>query len=72
MKFDSSENDGWLYIAAGLGNNPLNEKYVLQQISNDKNIDKLHEQWQQHRKTITKWVDTQPTHFQYLKDNIYS
>ena len=72
MKFDSSENDGLLYIAAGLGNNPLNEKYVLQQISNDKNVDKLHEQWQQHRKTIMKWVDNQPTHYQFLKDNIYS
>lgn len=61
----SSGSVGLLYIAAGFGWRPTN------QISNA-NTDVFHEQWQTDKEELYNWMSIQPTHYQYLKESIYS
>ena len=50
---------------AGFGWRPTN------QISNA-NTDVFHEQWQTNKEELLNWMSIQPTHYQYLKESIYS
>ena len=61
----SSKSVGLLYIAAGFGWRPTN------QISNA-NTDVFHEKWQTDKEELYNWMSIQPTHYQYLKESIYS
>ena len=69
----SPRNDGYIFISTGLGLSPLNDAFLSEPhgFPRTENLDILHENWQGHRKSIEEWVDNQPTHYQYLKDNIY-
>ena len=61
----SSGSVGLLYIAAGLGWKPTNQ--IL-----NANTDVFHEQWQTDKEELLNWMSIQPTHYQYLKESIYS
>ena len=67
-------NDGFIFISTGLGISPLNNAFLSEPYGFplSENLNILHENWQEHKKRIEEWVDNQPTHYQYLKDSIYS
>ena len=72
----ASEGGGILYIAAGMGHNCINkahEEYlsVLYQESPEL-TPKVLKAWQEHRKTLMEHVDTLPTHYKFLQENIYN
>lgn len=66
---------GIVYIAAGMGYNPIDV------VNKDFTDNKYHEldgyeesvygTWLQHKEEVMKEIDSLPTHYQFLKDNIY-
>ena len=70
LNFNSSNNSGIIYIAAGLGLNPINDAF-LSETPPDDMLTMLHHQWQTNKKMIIEYLKDLPSHYQYLKDNIY-
>ncbi len=65
--------EGLLYIAAGMDNRPLTDTLYKERSDKDRRsvVESVHVNWQQERKFMLEWVKDQPSHYQYLKDNIY-
>jgi tryptophan halogenase len=74
-KFPSTTPDGKIFIAIGMGLNPVSK--AIAEMEAYRHDHALHT-WQEVRKTyesrkesINKHIDTLPTHYEFLRDNIY-
>lgn len=67
--------EGTYYIAAGMGYNPadktrydfISKLHNLDEYMPEKSMDK----WQEHKRSVMKIIDRLPTHYEFLKKNIY-
>ena len=70
-----TELDGLLYIVSGLGFRPITEDLYKEKIrehpEQEARVISNHEKYQEHKKSVLEWVDQQPSHYQYLLENIY-
>ena len=57
--------DGLLYIGVGMNCQPYHIPDVL-------DLESIHLRYIRDRENMIEWVKQQPSHYQYLKDNIYS
>jgi len=76
--YNLEQHSGSIYIAAGLGYRPFSEGMFEERMSADKDPDRwtetledIHTKYQQDRKVMMDWVDKLPSHYEYLRDNIY-
>lgn len=71
--FDSRDLEGCIYIASGLGYRPINEHLYNEKMDDDRrnNIKEAHRLYQQDRQIMIDWVERLPSHYEYLRDNIY-
>lgn len=69
----SSGFEGCVYIAAGLGYRPINEHLYREKLEENRleTIRNIHSLYQQDRQVMIDWVDKLPSHYEYLRDNIY-
>jgi hypothetical protein len=72
------QHSGSIYIAAGQGYRPFSEGMYHEKKSTTPQLDEwendihdIHTKYQQDRKTMIDWVDQLPSHYEYLRDNIY-
>jgi hypothetical protein len=73
--FDNNSMSGIIYIAAGMGYNPvdlnkvryLNGKYG----ETEEDHTKVYENWLEHREEVMAYIDTLETHYQFLERTIY-
>ena len=74
-RFDNNMG-GIIYIAAGMGYNPVDPKFVSfedTRVFETPEIRKIvYDKWIEHRDEVLKHIDTLPTHYQFLKDTIYN
>tara|TARA_B100001248_G_scaffold255632_1_gene235624 strand:- start:3657 stop:4163 length:507 start_codon:yes stop_codon:yes gene_type:complete len=67
--------DGLIYIAAGQAYRPINEHsvdeahFIFPRRKGE--VERVHQDWQRDRKAIYNQVSQLPTHYEYLRDNIY-
>ena len=68
-----SVSDGQLYISQGMGIQFLSKNIFNERMTQDMKdiIDETHKMYQDDIEDRMKWVEKQPSHYQYLKDNIY-
>jgi len=76
--YNLQQNAGSIYIAAGLGYTPVPQGLFYERLTFQPNqaeiINDLHDthtKYQQDREVIKEWVDKLPSHYEYLRDNIY-
>lgn len=73
--FYSLRTEGLYYIAAGMGYNPVDEsrfKFTCELGNNDYyQPDQTMDQWLSHKREVMRIVDRLPTHYEFLKRNIY-
>ena len=79
--FDSPEKafynyegqSGSIYILAGLGYRPISEGLFNEKACDETHelLEEIHAKYQQDRKIMSDWVETLPSHYEYLRDNIY-
>lgn len=79
--FFGPDNDGWNYILAGMGYNPLQtrwkktlERLAQKNLTLQKKIEELKQNtsiWEEHTQNIKKYVQTLPTTYEFLKQTIY-
>ena len=76
--YNLEQHSGSIYIAAGQGYRPFSEGLFEERMSADKDSDmrlqileEIHTKYQQDRKIMMEWVDKLPSHYEYLRDNIY-
>lgn len=66
---------GIVYIAAGMGYNPIDDAHSSladAQFGEPLGYKEVsYNQWLEHKKEVMKHIDTLPTHYQFLKDNIH-
>jgi hypothetical protein len=74
-KFDNSMG-GIIYIAAGMGYNPVEANYVRYEDSKHFESPEarraIYDNWLKHRDEALAHIATLPTHYQFLKDTIYN
>lgn len=74
-KFDNSMG-GIIYIAAGMGYNPVEANYVRYEDSKHFESPEarraIYDNWLKHRDEALEHIATLPTHYQFLKDTIYN
>ena len=65
--------DGIIYIAAGMGIRPFTETIFNDLADDERRLDvaEYHDGYCKSNKSMLEWVDTLPSHYQYLKDTIY-
>ena len=65
--------DGIIYIATGMGIRPFTETIFNDLADDERRLDvaEYHDGYCQSNKSMLEWVDTLPSHYQYLKDTIY-
>ena len=65
--------EGMIYVAAGQGVRPFTENLFYERADEDRlnAVKQYHQDFQQDKKFMLEWVKNQPSHYQYLKDNIY-
>ena len=65
--------EGAIYIAAGQGIRPFGDKLFFERADDDRiqDVRDYHASYTRDRKFMLDWVKTLPSHYQYLKDNIY-
>ena len=69
------QSSGWNYIMGGMGYKPLG-KYFYELVCNaipgkaEKTDDNL-AQWSHHRENLIEYIKSLPTHYEFLKENIY-
>ena len=73
-QFDNNMG-GIIYIAAGMGYNPIEANFIRYQ---DRKVNEspairrpVYDAWLKHRDEVLEHIKTLPTHYQFLKDNIY-
>ena len=79
--FFGPDNDGWNYILAGMGYNPLVTRWkrTLEHLAQknptlQKKIEELEQNtkiWEEHNQNIKNYVQSLPTTYQFLKQTIY-
>lgn len=73
-KFDQ-DMGGIIYIAAGMGYNPINK--IHKAFLDNKYMEKpgyeteIYNTWLKHRDEVLAHIDTLPTHYEFLRDNIH-
>jgi tryptophan halogenase len=71
-----AEMSGIIYIAAGMGYNPVNVPTLryddYRYHEKDGYWEEVYAKWVQHHKEVMPRIDKLPTHYQFLKDRIYS
>ena len=74
-QFDNNMG-GIIYIAAGMGYNPVEANFVRYQ---DRKVNEssairrpVYDTWLKHRDEVLEHIKTLPTHYQFLKDTIYN
>ena len=65
--------DGIIYIASGMGIRPFTETIFNDLADDERRLDvaEYHDGYCKSNKSMLEWVDTLPSHYQYLKDTIY-
>jgi len=67
---------GTAYIAAGMGYNPTDNARVdfldKTYLEPPNFYDHVYEKWTKHRNEVLKKIEKLPTHYQFLKDNLYN
>ena len=78
LYYNLDQHSGSIYIAAGLGYRPFSEGMFEERMRADKDSEawedllaEIHTKYQQDRKVMMDWVDKLPSHYEYLRDNIY-
>ena len=72
--FDHTKmGEGSIYIAAGQGIRPFGDKLFFERADDERiqDVRDYHASYTRDRKFMLDWVKTLPSHYQYLKDNIY-
>ena len=73
--FNPVDLDGLLYIVSGLGFRPITEDLYKEKLKENPDRESIvirnHEEYQQKKQSVLEWVDQQPSHYQYLLENIY-
>lgn len=66
---------GWNYIMGGMGYKPLGEYYwgvVCEDLpGKEENAERIYESWLQHKENLIAYVQSLPTHYEFLKEHIY-
>jgi tryptophan halogenase len=74
-KFDNNMG-GIIYIAAGMGYNPVEKNYIRYEDRKHHESPELrkpvYDNWLKHRDEALAHIATLPTHYQFLKDTIYN
>jgi len=74
-KFDYGMS-GIIYIAAGMGYNPMDPHYLKHEDRRMMDTPELrapvYKHWLAHKDEILEYVETLPSHYQFLKDTIYN
>ena len=70
------KQDGTVYICEGqdylaFGKSSYQEKIKGKFHRGDWDVEKSHLQYQQDKSILEEWSKQQPTHYEYLRDNIY-
>jgi len=65
--------EGMIYVAAGQGIRPFTENLFYERADDDRiqDVKDYHVEYQRDKDRMNDWVTKQPSHYQYLKDNIY-
>ena len=65
--------EGMIYVAAGQGIRPFSENLFYERADADRiaDVKQYHIDFQKDKEWMLDWVKDQPSHYQYLKDNIY-
>ena len=78
LYYNLEKHSGTIYIAAGLGYRPFSEGMFEERMAADKDSEawedllaEIHTKYQQDNKVMMDWVDKLPSHYEYLRDNIY-
>jgi tryptophan halogenase len=74
-RFASNVTEGLFYIAAGMGYNPTDSSRLdfHNMVYNDDPYipEKVMDEWLKHKRLVMKIIDRLPTHYEFLKNNIY-
>ena len=64
---------GALYLAAGMDARPLNPMLYNEKADDERRstVEDIHYNYQHQKQNMLEWVKEQPSHYEYLKDNIY-
>ena len=65
--------EGSIYIATGMGYKPFTRTILNERADEErlKDIEQYHKDYCKNKEHMLEWVQTLPSHYQYLKDNIY-
>tara|TARA_R100000005_G_C4981929_1_gene191487 strand:- start:64 stop:1659 length:1596 start_codon:yes stop_codon:yes gene_type:complete len=71
-----SENRSYAYIMAGMGYKPFSKKDLNKVRTEldpdiDKRLESMYNEWRQYVDDLTEYVNTLPTSYEFLKENIY-
>ena len=73
-KFDQTMG-GIIYIAAGMGYNPVESNFLrhedIRMYESPEIRNEVYETWLKHKEEVMQHINTLPTHYQFLKDNIH-
>ena len=70
----SNDVAGMSYIFAGMGHNVVDAsrvKFILGEYGTVEDINAIWDTWLEHRKKTTDFVEKLPSHYEFLKSNIY-
>jgi tryptophan halogenase len=72
----STDMSGIVYIAAGMGYNPVDLAWLRHEdakyMEKDQYWEEAYQKWLDHRDRVMERINQMPTHYQFLKDRIYS
>jgi hypothetical protein len=68
--------EGLVYVAAGMGYRPINEFLWKERVEHEHKyrldiLEDIHHKWNEDLKIMLRWSEDQPTHYEYLLENIY-
>jgi len=69
--YNDSNYNGLPYIMAGLGYRPIVDFTIKERNVNLEELEISHSKYQQDREVMLNWVQQLPSHYEYLRDNIY-
>jgi tryptophan halogenase len=71
----STDMSGIVYIAAGMGYNPMDQLHKdfldIKYLERSGYADEVYNNWLKHRAEVLEHIATLPTHYEFLRDNIY-
>ena len=75
---DAMKNAGLVYIAGGMNCKPkdinldMPNVFINGEQKSEDYLQILHSRYLMEKQSVLEWLKDQPSHYQYLKDNIYS